>query len=105
MVYIVERFLLQTICVQKKEILQFLGLKTPAYNWGWAVNNQEQVIMARVRYFNVDYLLLSVLYKVQVFWEGHKNWKKSPPFVLNKGGSVEETKIELSFPVALCLHF
>ena len=43
--FIVEWLVLQTIHLQKKSILRFLGLKS-------AVNNQERVTMARVRYIN-----------------------------------------------------
>ena len=50
MVYIVERLVLQTIYVLNKEILQFLGQNPRFIND--RVSNQEQVIMARVRYLN-----------------------------------------------------
>ena len=43
MVYIIELFVLQTIYVLNKEILQFLGLKSAVYN-------RERVIRAHVRY-------------------------------------------------------
>ena len=42
--YIIERLILQTIYILKREIVQFFGLISAVYN-------QEQVIIAHVWYF------------------------------------------------------
>ena len=47
----------------------FAGISMTVFSWNFFTT----LIISKIK-VNLSYI------KVQIFWEGHKNWKKSPPF-------------------------